>query len=54
MAPRWWLSGWCELREDFRTFRVDRMSDLAALDERFASEPGRTLADFLARVHEET
>ncbi len=54
VAPRWWLSGWCELREDFRTFRVDRMSDLAALDERFASEPGRTLADFLARVHEET
>ena len=54
VPPRWWLSGWCELREDFRTFRVDRMADLTALDDRFAAEPGRTLADFLRSVHEET
>ena len=24
-APHWTLASWCELREDFRTFRLDRM-----------------------------
>jgi len=29
---------WCELRQDFRNFRTDRISELAAQSERY---PGR-------------
>jgi predicted DNA-binding transcriptional regulator YafY len=45
----WTLSGWCELRQDFRTFRLDRIEQINLLEETFADEPGRTLADLLAR-----
>ena len=41
----WTLAVWCELREDFRSFRVDRIQALQVLDERFRDEPGKTLAD---------
>ena len=44
----WTLVAWCELRDDFRMFRVDRMSR-AEPDGRFRAEPGRTLRDFYAR-----
>ncbi|SMF72844.1 HTH domain-containing protein [Tistlia consotensis] len=32
------LAAWCELRRDFRHFRLDRIRDCAVLDERFAGE----------------
>lgn len=48
-GPVWVLAAWCELREDFRTFRLDRMADFAVTDEHFRSERGRTLHDFLKR-----
>ena len=48
-GPVWLLSGWCELRDDFRTFRLDRMADFAVPGERFRHEPGKTLHDFLKR-----
>jgi predicted DNA-binding transcriptional regulator YafY len=47
----WTLAAWCEQREDFRSFRVDRVTYVRRLDDRFRDEPGRTLAD-LARVEE--
>jgi predicted DNA-binding transcriptional regulator YafY len=50
-GPVWTLSAWCELRGDFRSFRVDRIQALTVLDERFRDEPGKTLAD-LNRVTE--
>lgn len=46
----WTLAAWCELRQDFRSFRVDRMSEIRVLDEVFEEEPGRTLEDFLRKV----
>jgi predicted DNA-binding transcriptional regulator YafY len=48
----WTLVAWCELRTDFRMFRVDR---IAAPDDvgPFANEPGRTLRDFLKRMARE-
>lgn len=49
----WTLSAWCELRGDFRGFRVDRIDYLRRLDERFRDEPGRTLADLLRVVQAE-
>jgi predicted DNA-binding transcriptional regulator YafY len=49
----WSLGAWCELRQDFRNFRVDRMKQIALTDETFASEAGRTLEDFLRHYREE-
>ncbi|WP_198088609.1 YafY family protein [Variovorax sp. E3] len=43
----WTLSAWCELRDDFRGFRLDRMEAIQLLPERFRDEPGKTLADML-------
>jgi predicted DNA-binding transcriptional regulator YafY len=41
----WTLAAWCETRQDFRNFRVDRIEQLEPLNETFRDEPGRTLAD---------
>jgi predicted DNA-binding transcriptional regulator YafY len=48
----WTLAAWCELRNDFRSFRVDRMSAVAP-GASFEAKAGRTLEDFLARVRAE-
>lgn len=48
-GDRWVLTGWCELREDFRNFRLDRMRGLT-IGEPFDEEPGRTLKDFLRTI----
>lgn len=44
----WTLAAWCELRTDFRNFRLDRVSAIA-IGEPFTDEPGRTLRDMLTR-----
>lgn len=49
----WTLSAWCEMREDFRGFRIDRIHYVRRLDERFRDEPGKTLADLLRLVEAE-
>ena len=49
----WSLTGWCELRTDFRNFRLDRIERMDALPERFHDEAGRTLDDYFARTGEE-
>jgi len=46
----WTLSTWCELRNDFRGFRIDRMEAVDVLPERFRDEAGKTLADMLRQV----
>lgn len=49
----WTLSAWCELRGDFRGFRIDRIVDLVVLEQQFRQEPGKTLADMLRKVEAE-
>jgi predicted DNA-binding transcriptional regulator YafY len=49
----WLLTAWCELREGFRNFRLDRISQLRELDESFVPEPGKRFEDFV-RLMEET
>jgi predicted DNA-binding transcriptional regulator YafY len=49
----WTLAAWCELRNDFRSFRVDRIVDVTVLDERFRDESGKTLADLFRRVRDQ-
>ncbi len=48
-GPVWVLAAWCELRDDFRTFRLDRIDRFALLEEHFRAESGKTLHDFLKR-----
>jgi predicted DNA-binding transcriptional regulator YafY len=48
-GPVWILAAWCELRQDFRTFRLDRIREFAVTGERFKAERGKTLHDFLKR-----
>lgn len=46
-AGRWYLFGWCHLREDWRTFRIDRLADLHVTtltqQTRVAPDPARAV-----------
>lgn len=42
----WTLISWCELRDDFRMFRVDRIMDMQEQPQTFRHERGKTLQDF--------
>ena len=44
----WTLGGWCELRQDFRNFRVDRITAARSLRSTFPDEPGRRIEDYFA------
>ena len=46
----WTLTAWCELRSDFRVFRVDLVTALATDGGAFLPEPGKTVEDYLARL----
>jgi len=43
----WTLIAWCELRTDFRMFRVDRIKEMIPAGQ-FEPESGQLLSDFLA------
>lgn len=49
----WTMSAWCELRDDFRVFRVDRIETLIDTGATFKAEDGKTLKDYLAKVDAE-
>jgi predicted DNA-binding transcriptional regulator YafY len=42
------VGAWCELRNDFRHFRVDRILASDVLDDRFSADSGRLTAEWLA------
>jgi predicted DNA-binding transcriptional regulator YafY len=42
------IGAWCELRRDYRHFRADRIASLAVLRERYPSDNGRLMAEWLA------
>ena len=46
----WTLVAWCEMRDDFRTFRIDRMSATSLMDGHFTQRRGRMLKDYLKTV----
>jgi predicted DNA-binding transcriptional regulator YafY len=47
-GEHWTLGAWCELRKDFRSFRIDRVIRLKLSDRKFNDEAGKRLSDFLA------
>jgi len=46
----WTLVAWCELRKDFRVFRLDRVADMEVLDRVFEQPRGQRLKDFLKSI----
>jgi predicted DNA-binding transcriptional regulator YafY len=42
------VGAWCELRSDYRHFRIERIARSQLLDERFPAEKARLMADWLA------
>lgn len=49
----WTLVAWCELRDDFRMFRLDRITHMVAEDRVFRNLPERSLAEALRRRESE-
>jgi len=49
-GPAWTLGGWCEMRRDFRNFRLDRIQDFRVLDRKFEETKEISLAAFLRHV----
>lgn len=48
----WTLVGWCELRDDFRMFRLDRIASLAPTGEIYKPSPARSLEEFSRQQRE--
>jgi predicted DNA-binding transcriptional regulator YafY len=46
----WTLVAWCELRDDFRSFRVDRFREIHVSEAVFVPEKGQRYEDFLAQI----
>lgn len=48
----WTLVGWCEMRDDFRAFRLDRIAELAPTGETYTPNPQRSLEEFSRQQQE--
>jgi predicted DNA-binding transcriptional regulator YafY len=48
-GAKWTLGAWCELRDGFRVFALERVKNIVPLDV-FSPEPGRTFDAFLEHV----
>lgn len=46
----WTCTAWCELRNSFRVFRIDRINDCKPSGNNFQSEPGKQFQDYLATM----
>lgn len=44
----WLFAGWCELRNGFRAFRLDRITAIEETGSQFSDEPSRNLQAYLA------
>ena len=49
-GQQWTLLAWCEVRNDFRTFRLDRITSLAVLSDRIPEDPLKSLAEFIRQA----
>lgn len=49
----WTLVAWCELRDDFRTFRPDRIRGLEVLDDAIPEDPDKGLEAFYRKMASE-
>lgn len=51
-GPTWSVGAYCELREGFRNFRLDRIVDARVQDVTYPHTPGRTLHDLFEHYRE--
>jgi predicted DNA-binding transcriptional regulator YafY len=49
----WTLTSWCELREDFRVFRLDRIIQCDLTQQCFKNERGKTYQDYLKQLEKQ-
>lgn len=47
-GDKWTALGWCELRNNYRHFRLDRMSNPIILEERFETGPTMSFAHYMS------
>jgi predicted DNA-binding transcriptional regulator YafY len=50
----WTVAAWCELRSDFRAFRIDRIASVRHAGRNFKPERGKSLAEFYRRMERES
>ncbi len=50
LTDGWMVSGWCELRRDFRTFRADRLRNLSLTETTFIADETVNIDAFMARA----
>ena len=46
----WTVIGWCELRQDFRAFRTDRIETLTPTGDKFRPERDKSLSEFYRQM----
>ncbi|MCP5042212.1 MAG: YafY family transcriptional regulator [bacterium] len=51
-GDKWTVAAWCELREDYRNFRPDRMLEVELLDRIFDTDGEISLAQFLSQMED--
>jgi predicted DNA-binding transcriptional regulator YafY len=49
----WSLAAWCELRKDFRNFRLDRIVGAFSTERQYPDQAGRRLEDFVRAMRSE-
>jgi predicted DNA-binding transcriptional regulator YafY len=49
-GDRWTLLAWCELRDEYRNFRLDRIQQIDCLPEQYPPHPQRNLEHYFTRV----
>ena len=49
-GDHWTLLAWCELRDEYRNFRFDRILKTDCLSEHYPPHPGRNLEHYLTQV----
>jgi len=52
ISPVWLLLAWCEKRNDFRNFRIDRVKKLEISDKIFIDEKGKRIQDYCCQMEE--
>ncbi|HLH05912.1 MAG TPA: WYL domain-containing protein, partial [Terriglobales bacterium] len=50
----WTLAAWCDTRQDFRNFRLDRMTDVRILAEGFPVDASKSLQAFVQKMRNRT
>lgn len=54
MGNHWYLAGWCRLREDYRSFRLDRFRKFSPTGIRISDTSGHSLQEYYEQyLHEE-